>query len=184
MGKPTCSIEDCDKPVKSRNWCQQHYDSWRRRGAPLAPAPPPLVERFWSNVDASGDCWEWTGRTGLNGYGRFQNGQRANMAHRWAWEHLVGQIPEGMQIDHLCRNHPCVNPDHLRVVTPLENAAAGYGIIRANLQKTHCPKGHPLTPGNLVRRRNRTHRYCLTCKRASNREVMRRLALRRREQSS
>lgn len=93
------------------------------------PTPRREDARFWEKVDASGDCWEWTAAYCGSGnpYGNFRVGsmregtRRHVKAHRWAWEHLVGPIPEGMFIDHLCYNTLCVNPDHLRVVTHREN---------------------------------------------------------------
>jgi hypothetical protein len=81
-------------------------------------------DRFWSNVDASGDCWEWTAARTWDGYGKFSilRGARSRMAHRAAWEMLVGQIPDRHHIDHLCFNTGCVNPDHLEPMTPQVNA--------------------------------------------------------------
>lgn len=79
-----------------------------------------LEERFWAKVDKSGDCWLWTGAR--NPYGRIGIGRhRTVLAHRVAWELMVGPIPDGMKIDHRCRVVACVNPDHLRVVTHKQN---------------------------------------------------------------
>lgn len=83
-----------------------------------------LTDRFWPKVDASGDCWEWTAARNPEGYGRIGaggTGSRILHAHRVAWELLVGPIPVGYEVDHLCRNRGCVNPDHLEPVTKLEN---------------------------------------------------------------
>lgn len=85
------------------------------------------MERFWSKVDASGDCWEWTAGVNNRGYGYFHVavGQSPVGAHRFAYEQLVGPIPDGLVIDHLCRNPPCVNPDHLEPVRFRENLMRG-----------------------------------------------------------
>lgn len=87
----------------------------------------PEAERFWEKVDAAGVCWEWIGASHEAGYGRFNSAGRITPAHRWAYEHLVGPIGDGLHLDHLCRNPPCVNPDHLEPVTPKENTMRGYG---------------------------------------------------------
>lgn len=86
----------------------------------------PIAERFWEKVDL-GLCWEWTAFRDVNGYGRFGVGSRTAgtarvmQAHRWAWEHLVGPVPPGLELDHLCGNKGCVNPDHLEPVAHDEN---------------------------------------------------------------
>ncbi len=133
-------------------------------------------ERFWAKVDTSGICWEWTGGK-ANGYGRFaitsaQRGPgRFAQSHRYAWEQLVGPIPDGLFLDHLCRNPACVNPDHLEPVTNRVNLLRGYGVTRRNAAKTHCPRRHALVEGNLVPARLvRGQRECLTCSREKRRE--------------
>jgi len=84
--------------------------------------PATLPDRFWAKVDlaAEGGCWAWTARTS-NGYGKYAMRVRGKVtdyrAHRLAYQALVGPIPEGFQIDHLCRNRACVNPNHLEIVT-------------------------------------------------------------------
>lgn len=127
-----------------------------------------LAERFWSKVDAEGDCWEWTAGK-CRGYGLFRVQRQNVLAHRWAWEYLVGPIPEGLHIDHLCRNPPCVNPDHLEPVTQAENTRRGAAGIWAR-SKTHCPQGHPYTGENLVieRHAERVGRACRECRRQSS----------------
>jgi hypothetical protein len=117
-------------------------------------------------VDASGDCWEWTGGHSSTGYGAW--GPRAQKAHRAVWELLVSPIPKGMTLDHLCRNRGCVNPDHLEVVTMRENVLRGVGPSAVNARKTHCVHGHPFDERNTGYQRKgryKTHatRYCRAC---------------------
>lgn len=125
-GRPdTCTIADCGKPHLSRGWCSAHWTRWQRHGNPLGGEPDRILgddeARFWSYVDKSGDCWEWTGGHHDHGYGAFYlNGHKIN-AHRAAYQFTVGPIPDGLELDHLCVNPPCVNPDHLEPVTHAEN---------------------------------------------------------------
>jgi hypothetical protein len=120
------------------------------------------AERFFAFVDP-GDCWEWTGATSTR-YGRFWDGARYVYAHRWIWEHLVCEIPAGAQIDHLCRNPPCVNPSHLDLVWPRDNVRRGMAPIMAKrraAKQTHCHRGHPLSGDNLYLYRGARH--CKQC---------------------
>lgn len=133
-----------------------------------------VAARFWVKVDATGDCWEWTASLDTSGYGIFRDGGLVK-AHRWAWMNLVGPIPDGLVIDHLCRNIVCVNPDHLRVVTRDTNTLAGYGYSGRNRRATHCPQGHPYSPDNIyIKPSQPGSRRCLTCTRTQNREAIRR----------
>ena len=114
-------------------------------------------DRFWPQVLMVENCWQWIGTVNAQGYGHFWGGDKPRSAHRWAYEHFRGPIPEGLEIDHLCRNPGCVNPEHLEPVTPKENMRRG---IRAT--RTHCLKGHEYTPEN-TRRNGRGTRVCRTC---------------------
>lgn len=109
------------------------------------------------------ECIEWQGNIHVSGYGRL--GQK--YAHRVAYEREIGPIPEGLVIDHLCRNRACVNTDHMELVTNGENVMRGEGPAAENARKTRCPKGHPLTPGNLYVGKTRSggkERRCRTCR--------------------
>ncbi len=121
------------------------------------------AERFWSKVDAAGDCWLWTARCDRQGYGTFKWNGQWHFAHRIAYEMLVGPIPPNMTLDHLCRTHNCINPDHLQVTTLRENILRGYGLSAQRARRTHCPQGHPYDAGNTYTWR--CMRQCRTCNR-------------------
>ena len=99
-----------------------HYERMRTHGSYDPPHLATAEARFWSKVDKCGPCWNWTGPMNQGGYGTFAIGRSVQMlAHRHAWELLVGTIPQGKQLDHQCHNPACVNPDHLRAVSNKEN---------------------------------------------------------------
>ncbi len=125
-----------------------------------------LRERFdskWSK-DEKG-CWLWSGYLTPDGYGRFQLDRSSRVAHRVGYEIYVGRIPDGLELDHLCRIRHCVNPDHLEAVTHEENLRRGE-IGTYNALKTHCPAGHPLSGDNLYV--NSGRRHCRACNLAAN----------------
>lgn len=115
-----------------------------------------LGEGFWRRVETTPDCWLWTGARDRQGYGKFYLHPGSRLAHRVAFEALVGQIPEGLQLDHLRRNTGCVRPDHLEPVTQLENMRRRYTNV------THCVNGHEFTEANTYWRPN-GHRDCRAC---------------------
>lgn len=166
-----CLIEGCARPSKSRGWCGMHYSRWKRNGDPEMITRSPTItgtpsERFWPKVDASGDCWEWTGAVNPNGYGVFVAGGRNVGAHRFAYTDLVGPIDVGKVIDHLCRNRKCVNPDHLEMTTYSENIKRGVlaTVIKNKWSKvTHCKRNHEYTPQNTLINTYGT-RGCRTCR--------------------
>lgn len=123
--------------------------------------------RFWKKVKKTEACWIWTGATNGLGYGQFWN-QKQMGAHRWSYESLVGPIPPGLQLDHLCRNRSCVNPAHLEPVTQRENTLRGDTFQARNAAKTHCPRGHLLAGDNL-RWSPPGHRSCRECDNAKRR---------------
>lgn len=128
-----------------------------------------VADRIFSQVDFSGICWEWQGYV-LNpgvpgrGHGRTRVGDQRVLVHRWVWEHLVGPIPAGLEIDHLCRNNLCCNPDHLEPVTHRVNTLRGSAPSARHAVKTHCLRGHEYTPEN-TKRGSRGGRVCRQCNR-------------------
>ena len=119
-------------------------------------------KRFWNSIWLGDGCWLWTATKNPNGYGTFWDGRKTWRAHRFAYELLVGPIPEGLQLDHLCRVRDCVNPDHLEPVTNAENTLRAY---KSNGPKTHCKWGHEYTEENTIHRAiNRKWRKCRECK--------------------
>lgn len=119
---------------------------------------------------AGGSCWEWTAARNRNGYGQFGVERRLWRAHRLAYELFVGPIPDGMELDHLCRNRSCVNPDHLEPVTHRVNTMRGETIMAANAAKTACLRGHPFNEENTYVRSDGA-RLCRQCRRAYDRRL-------------
>lgn len=171
----TCSIDGCELPHSARGLCKAHYMRWWKSHpdkTPVATRTP--EERFWAKVQG-GDvttCWLWMGSTADRGYGgtfRPEEGAKSTRPHRWAYEHLIGPIPEGLEIDHLCRNRACVNPWHLEPVTAVVNTARAHRYA-----PTHCPQGHEYTPENTYHPPNKPNsRQCRTCRRTRAQEVKR-----------
>jgi hypothetical protein len=124
--------------------------------------------KFMDNVDVTKDCWEWRRYKSEQGYGITSKycGKTRWRAHRLAYELFNGPIPDGLQIDHLCRNRGCVNPSHLEAVTHKENTLRGIGVTAINKRKTRCYRGHPFTGDNYIIN-YRGERMCRTCRRES-----------------
>ena len=126
-------------------------------------------------VDSRG-CWLWQGGLTYQGYGRVYVNNRDLRAHRFAYELLIGEVPEGLVLDHLCRVRNCVNPAHLEPVTDRVNALRGIGPAASLAAATHCQRGHELSGNNLLLepRPNRSigvQRRCRTCRRNAERNA-------------
>lgn len=124
------------------------HAKWSRaKGEAIEP-----IKRFLPKVDASDylGCWPWRGSIGTRGYGMFRLHSRGPVvrAHRFAYEALVGPIPAGMTLDHLCRNRACVNPAHLEPVSNRENILRGTNPAAQNARRTHCRMGHEFSAEN------------------------------------
>lgn len=168
-GTAVCSVSDCQTRIKGHGLCQKHY--FRARRAGTLPPPQTEWERFWEKVEI-GDCWEWMGAK-TAGYGCFgsRNGPGSKLAHRWTWENLVGPVPAGLELDHLCRNRACCNPDHLEPVTRRVNQLRGAPNV-VHHTVTHCLRGHLYDDENTGI--NNRGRYCRACKRAWMRDYYQR----------
>lgn len=168
---PICSYPGCGRKHNARGFCGSH-GRMQREGKPLRPVlerTGPIersdVDRFSARIALQDDgCIVWLGGKTVGGYGSFasrttRGSEQKVMAHRWSHEHHCGTIPDGLDIDHLCRNRACVNPEHLEPVTRQEN------IRRAAAMKTHCPVGHPYDEANTYVRPGTAHRSCKACSR-------------------
>lgn len=161
-----------DRPGARRKWCQMH--AYRRKNGLDMDAPPgrrktkkqPWPERFWEKVDrrADDECWRWLASLNDGGYGQIAIDGRPHRAHRVAYELLRGAIPDGMVLDHLCRNRWCANPWHLEIVTNEENIRRGHWGEVYPEPATHCPSGHEYSDGNVRLAKDGTRR-CRTCER-------------------
>lgn len=112
-------------------------------------------------------CWLWGGHVARNGYARTKVSGRSVMAHRASYELFVGPIPEGLVLDHKCRNRCCVNPAHLEPVTSRENLIRGETLARSNAEKTHCKCGLEYTRVAYAKQR-----VCIPCRKEAKRRYL------------
>ena len=151
-----------------------HYMRWSRTGDPEAVRRVVGLtdsQRFWQYVSKSEGCWHWKGTTS-KGYGLFATGAAGRrvtvQAHRFAYEDTVGPIPDGLQLDHLCRVRHCVRPAHMDPVDNRTNSLRGFSVSALNARKTHCINGHEFTLENTYQKPD-GGRQCKTCRRATDR---------------
>lgn len=125
---------------------------------------------FFSKTKRVGDCLEWQGSKYQNGYGKI--GRVGIMAHRIAYELIKGEIPTDMCLDHLCKNRLCVNPDHLEIVSLVENVMRGNSQHAKNARKTHCKHGHEFTTENTYIHPTRGSRLCRECRKVNHKKYI------------
>lgn len=126
---------DCGKPTAAKGFCDGHYNQ-QRLGKPLTPLRGTALtpeQRFWANVNQTDGCWIWTASTTSAGYGQMSVRSKMKYAHRVSYELLVGPIPEGSEIDHICFVRKCVNPKHLRLATRKQNSENLRGALSNNM---------------------------------------------------
>lgn len=182
----TCSTADCRRPVHGRGMCDLHYRRWRKANPDKVqrrPTGESVQQRFWRQVEGGEvhTCWVWTGRPANEGYGKFVVRRKWYQAHRFAYECLITEIPDGLELDHLCRNRACVNPWHMEPVTHYVNtrrALLGKPFTgrRPAPDATHCANGHLRTEANTYISSDGRSRDCRDC----GRERARRYKARRR----
>lgn len=148
----TCTITRCDKYT-------------------IAAGHPDVIERLAAkSVDNGSGCIEWLAARTANGYGVLTVDKLMLYAHRLAYTVRFGTIPDGLVVDHICRNRACINTEHLRLLTLVENSARNTAA-----ERTHCPHGHEYTPDNTyvsVDQKGREHRNCIACRRVRTRLFM------------
>lgn len=161
--------------ISMLRWCLERLRRWLRLPVELKS----FEDRFWSKVERLGvdECWPWKAGKIPGGYGAVWDKRIDNnrLAHRTAYEMLVGPVPDGLEIDHLCRNRACVNPNHMEVVTAKENVLRGIGISAQNARKTHCKNGHPFDTvhrgGKLPNGEAKLYRTCKRCHSANKKRL-------------
>ena len=150
-------------------------NSWTK-GKPKGSRTP-IIERLMARVTvADNGCWETSGGNNGRGYAVISSGGahgRQMYAHRVAYEHHVGPIPDGLVLDHLCRNPCCCNPEHLEPVTQRENWRRGVGPFTRAAVATTCAKGHDYDEANTYRKPNTGYRSCRKCAALRRRELRR-----------
>lgn len=140
-------------------FCTEHQEQ-RFCSHHCAHQKDPIL-RLMARIKKTSSCWRWDGPVNNNGYGVIGLRGRKVLVHRFSYELLIGPIPEGLELDHLCRNRRCANPDHLEPTTHKINCLRGIGPPAVNARKTHCPKGHPLEQPNIYGTNG--HRMCRRC---------------------
>lgn len=157
-----CSVLNCGRPHHGRGYCRLHAHRDLKHGDPnavLNQRGMPLKERLLQKaVIQDSGCWVWRGQTNRDGYGMMNYDGKNRSVHRLSYSAFRGQPPVGLELDHLCRNRACINPEHLELVTHQENSRRGL------LKKDTCVRGHPLAYPNLYARKMKNGRVSTSCK--------------------
>lgn len=154
----TCETPNCDRRARPCGLCDLHKARFQKHGS---TAEPHIRKIAFTHVEYTADCWNWKRSKDNHGYGRIGVHNKVLLAHRVVYELLVGPIPDGLELDHLCRNPSCVNPDHLEPVMHVENVRRGDAAQLGD----RCKYGHDLNnPDNVyTHTRGRRGRKCKTC---------------------
>lgn len=175
MSARVCTAKGCSAPRHGRGLCRKHYQRLMKTGSTAPPVGSTLRGRLLSNlvvdlnaprlIDNSA-CWLWTRYRDEDGYGHIARNGRAPGVHIVAWELFRGPVPDGLELDHLCRVRHCANPDHLEPVTRAENVGRTplHAFALANAAKDKCDSGHEFTEANTYTKRNGS-RECRACRR-------------------
>lgn len=133
---PFCTVEGCTRKTSARGMCHAHYKRWETYGsaadlqAPITPQGLSIEDRLWPMVEKTSTCWLWRGPISSTGYGALTvRGRGTVSTHRLSWEIHRGPVPEGLELDHLCRVRACCNPEHLEPVTRRENLLRGESPV-------------------------------------------------------
>lgn len=116
-------------------------------------------------------CWWWKGTSSSGGYGMIYRDGRRIQAHVATYEYYVGKVPDGLELDHLCRSPSCVNPAHLEPVTRRENILRSTNFCAVSASKTHCKRGHEFTVENTYVHPTKGQRSCRACHRENERRL-------------
>jgi hypothetical protein len=123
--------------------------------------------RFYKKITVVQECWIWKASKLESGYGLFTDEYGKTItAHRWSFQHFHGVIPQGLVIDHICRNPSCVNPKHLQAISQSDNIKRSL-LVKARSARTHCKNGHEFTPQNTRYVKGQRGRRCSTCAKLS-----------------